>query len=152
MGKSKKVAIVIIGIIIGMIAYTGYSFTSEMHVFVKDSELLEKTDKESHYTMQLEVENPSLLVLPIGKSEFVITVEDENLGTGVLNSFIVLPLGKALVEGTFTADNEVLDTYEKDDSKSVNISVITKYDMIFTSLDIPFDYEPPQGQVREFIQ
>lgn len=152
MGKAKKVTIVIIAIIIGMIAYTGYSFTSEMHVFVKDSELLEKTDKESHYTMQLEFDNPSLLAMPIGKSEFVITVEDENLGSGVLNSFIVPPLGKALVEGTFTADNKVLDSYENSDSNSVKLSGVAKYDLMVTSLNVPFVYEPPQVQVREFIQ
>jgi len=34
----------------------------------------------------------------------------------------------------------------------VTISGVTKYDVFFTSIDVPFIYFPPEEQAREFIQ
>lgn len=152
MTKSKKIAVAILGISMIMISYSLYALTSEMPVSIKESELLESSDKGSLYNMQLEFENPSLLIFNVGRTSFTITVDEENLGSGALEPFIVPPLGKTIVEGTFLADNKVLDNYEKKESPSVKLSGITKYDMLFTSLDIPFTYQPPQEQAREFIQ
>lgn len=152
MGRSKKITVGILGVSIVMISYSLYALSSEMPVSIKESEFLERSDKGSLYNMQLEFENPSLLVLAVGKTIFMITVDEENLGSGTLDPFVVPPLGKTTVEGTFLADNEVLDNYEKNGSPSVKLSGITKYDILFTSLDVPFTYQPTQEQAREFIQ
>ena len=39
-----------------------------------------------------------------------------------------------------------------DESKSIKISGIIKYDLLITSIDVPFDYYPNEEQTRKFIQ
>jgi len=56
------------------------------------------------------------------------------------------PLSANLVEGTFTTKTS------SDEFKLVKISGIIKYDLLITSVDVPFDYYPNEEQTRKFIQ
>jgi len=56
------------------------------------------------------------------------------------------PLDSSNVKGTFHTDSNV-----NDESKSVNITGIIKYDLFVTSIDVPFVYYPTEEQTREFI-
>jgi hypothetical protein len=49
------------------------------------------------------------------------------------------------VKGTFHTDAN------SDESHSVKISGVTKYDLLVTSIDVPFVYYPTEEQAREFI-
>ena len=42
--------------------------------------------------------------------------------------------------------------YSQYESKSVKISGITKYDLLVTTIEVPFDYYPTDEQTRKFIQ
>ena len=68
------------------------------------------------------------------------------VGNGNLESFTLYPISSTHVEGSFTADNNL------DESKSVKISGIIKYDLLVTTLEIPFEYYPTKEQTRKFIQ
>ncbi len=151
--KHSKIAIIAIAMgAIGIFGYFQYVSVTQLNVSIKDSELMERTNAGSLYNMQLEFANPSLLTLNIGKTDFLISVEDENLGVGILEPSIVPAMGKVVAETPFLADNQVLDKYEKSDyTPSVKLSGITTYDLLFTSLDIPFTYYPTQEEAREFI-
>ena len=96
--------------------------------------------------IKLKFENPSLLTLPAGKTEFFVSYDDEIVGIGNLESFTLYPLSTSSVEGTFTANTS------SDESKSVKISGVIKYDLLVTSIDVPFDYYPNEEQTRKFIQ
>ena len=87
-----------------------------------------------------------MLTLPAGNIEFFVSYDNEVVGEGKLVSFTLYSLSSSLVEGTFTIKNI------SDESKSVKISGITKYDLLITSIDVSFDHYPNEEQTRKFIQ
>ena len=68
------------------------------------------------------------------------------VGKGDLESFTLYPISNTHVNGNFTTDPK------SDESKSVKISAIIKYDLLGIFIEIPFDYYPTNEQTRKFIQ
>lgn len=147
MKTSKKVLIVVL-VIASIFGYSQYASASQIAVIVTDSELLEQNENYSTYNLQLEFNNPSLLVLNAGKTEYSISVEDEKIGDGTLEPFVLPAMSKAVVDSVFQSEKK----YDSDDSSVVKISGVTKYDVFFTSIDVPFVYFPTEEQSRAFIQ
>jgi hypothetical protein len=149
MSRAKKGLIVLL-IIGSLFGYSQYAAATKIGVVVTESELLEKGAMGSTYNIQLEFNNPSLLMLNAGKTDFIISVEDEKVADGVLEPFVLPALSKIVVEGKYQTNQTPSD--EKDGKISpVTISGVTKYDLFFTSIDVPFIYFPPEEQAREFI-
>ncbi len=146
MSRAKKGLIVLL-IIGGLFGYSQYAAATQIGVVVTESELLEKNSIGSTYNLQLEFNNPSLLMLNAGKTDFIISVEDKKVAEGVLEPFVLPALSKVLVEGKYQTNHSPSD--EK--TSPVTISGVTKYDLFFTSLSVPFIYFPPEDQAREFI-
>ena len=86
------------------------------------------------------------MTLPAGKTEFFVFYDDKVVGEGHLESFTLYPISTSFVKGTFTTNPN------SDESKSVKISGIIKYDLLVTTIEIPFDYYPTKEQTRKFIQ
>ncbi len=149
MRASKKIGIIILFLGIGIFGYSQYISASNIGVIVTENEFLEKRDTVSVYNVQLEFENPSLLVLNAGETDFTITVEDTKIADGVLERFILSSMSKASVNGIYLKED--LIEVEENQSPTVKISGITKYDVFFTTLEIPFTYFPSDDQAREFI-
>ena len=149
MRVSKKIGIIILFLGIGIFGYSQYISASNIGVIVTQNEFLEKKDTVSVYNVQLEFENPSLLVLNAGETDFTITVEDTKIANGVLEPFILSSMSKATVNGIYLKEDqtEIVDNQ----SPTVKISGITKYDVFFTSIEIPFIYFLSADQAREFI-
>ena len=147
MKTSKKAFLVLLFLGVGVFSYSQYIAASNIGVNVTQNEFLEKNDNVSIYNVQLEFENPSLLVLNAGKTDFEITVEDKKIADGVLEPFVLSSMSKATVNGFYLKEDQPL----KEESLNIRISGITKYDIFFTSLDIPFIYYPTEDQAREFI-
>ena len=147
--KTRKKAIIIFAIVAGIFGFSQYASASQIGVTIAKNELLEQNGNEATYNMQLEFNNPSLLVLTAGKTDFVISVEDEKIGDGVLEPFVLPAMSKALVDGVYKSDRKYSDS---ENTPLVKISGVTKYDVLFTSLDVPFVYYPTEDQAREFIQ
>ncbi|HXV51151.1 MAG TPA: hypothetical protein VD689_03405 [Nitrosopumilaceae archaeon] len=147
--KTAKKAIIIFAIIAGIFGFSQYASASQIGVTIAKNELLEQNGNEATYNMQVEFNNPSLLVLTAGKTDFVISVEDEKIGDGVLEPFVLPAMSKALVDGIYKSDKKYSDS---ENTPLVKISGVTKYDVLFTSLDVPFVYYPTEDQAREFIQ
>jgi len=119
-------------------------------VIITQNQLLDQTNTKTLHNVQLEFTNPSLLMLNAGETEFVVALDGKILGNGVLEPFILPPMSKAVVDGKYLSDNINVDYDEK--SQVVEISGMTKYDVFFTSIDVPFSYYPTESQAREFIQ
>ena len=149
MRASKKISIIILFLGIGIFGYSQYISASNIGVIVTQNEFLEKKDTVSVYNVQLEFENPSLLVLNAGETDFTITVEDTKIANGVLEPFILSSMSKATVNGIYLKEDQT--EIEENQSPTVKISGITKYDVFFTSIEIPFIYFPSADQAREFI-
>jgi len=148
MKTSKKVLIILI-IGASLFGYSQYAFATQIGVTITQSELLEENGDITTYNLELEFDNPSLLMLNAGETEFTILVEDKKVGDGILKPFVLPAMSKVIVEGTYQAKNNV---YNSEELPHVQISGITKYDILFTSIDVPFIYFPPEEQAREFIQ
>ena len=149
MRRAKK-GLVVLLIIGSLFGYSQYAAATQIGVIVTESELLEKGAAGSTYNVQLEFNNPSFLMLNAGETDFIISVEDKKVADGVLEPFMLPPLSKVVVEGKYQTNQAPSD--EKDEKISpVTISGITKYDLFFASIDVPFIYFPPEEQAREFI-
>jgi len=146
MKSSKKAGIVVL-VLLGMsiFGYSQYASASQIGVSINQSELLNENEKGSNYNIELEFKNPSLLILTAGETEFFVISNDEIIGKGNLESFTLQPLDNSFVKGTFHTDAN------SDEAHSVKISGVTKYDLLVTSLDVPFVYYPTEEQAREFI-
>ncbi len=146
--KSSKKGGLIVLFVLGMsiFGYSQYASASQIGVSITQSELLNVNEQGSNYNIELLFENPSLLILTAGETEFFIIANNEMVGKGQLESFTLNPLDSSYVKGTFHTDSNA-----DEESQSVKISGVTKYDMFFTSIDVPFVYYPTEEQAREFI-
>ena len=140
----KKSVIILFFLVIGFLGYSQIQSASQISVNLSENAIINENDSE--YEIELEFTNPSLLTLPAGKSEFFVFYDNEIVGKGDLESFTLYPISSILVKGTFTTDTN------SDESKSVKISGIIKYDLLVTTIEIPFDYYPTKEQTRKFIQ
>lgn len=140
---------IIIAFVIGMsiFGYTQYALASQIGVVVIESNLIEKTDKGSAYNVELEFENPSLLILTAGDTDFFVIADGKTVGEGKLEPFTLPALGNSSVKGTFQTESNI----ESQEVPIVMISGITKYDVLFSTIDVPFVFYPTEEQAREFI-
>ena len=146
MKSSKKRGIIVLFILgMSIFGYSQYSSASQIAVSITQSELLSEDEKGSNYNIELKFENPSLLILTAGETEFFIMSNNEMIGKGQLEAFTLQPLDSSHVKGTFHTDSN------DKESQSIKISGVTKYDVFFTSIEVPFVYYPTEEQAREFI-
>ena len=147
METSKKVGIFVLCVLgISIFGYSQYASASQIEVSITESELVDKTEKGSNYNIELQFENPSLLILNAGETEFFVIANESMVGKGTLESFTLEPLSNSMVKGIFHTNSQ-----DSDNSQSVKITGVTKYDVLFTSIDVPFVYYPTEEQAREFI-
>ena len=140
----KKSTIILFLLVVSILGYSQYESVSKISVSIAENAIINEND--SNYKIELEFRNPSLLTLPAGETEFFVFYDNEMVGKGNLESFTLYPISSIYVEGTFTTDTN------SDKSKSVKISGITKYDLLITTIEVPFDYYPTDEQTRKFIQ
>ena len=147
MKSSKEKNIIILFLLfVSILGYSQYQSASEISVNISENTIINENKNNLNYKIELEFENPSLLTLPVGETKFFIFYDNEIVGKGDLESFTLYPISNSHVNGTFTTNQK------SDESKSVKISVIIKYDLLGTFIEIPFDYYPTNEQTRKFIQ
>ena len=140
---------VIIAFVVGMsiFGYSQYASASQIGVIITESDLVEKTELGSAYNVELEFDNPSLLILTAGETDFFVIADGETIGEGKLKPFTLPALGSSSVSGTFLTESII----ESEEVPIVKISGITKYDVLFSTIDVPFVFYPTEDQAREFI-
>jgi LEA14-like dessication related protein len=144
--SKKKSVIVLFLLLVSILGYSQYQSASEISVNISENTIINEDKGNLNYEIELEFKNPSLLTLPVGETKFFIFYDNEMIGKGNLESFTLYPISNSYVKGTFTTDQK------SDESKSVKISAITKYDLLGISIEIPFGYYPTDEQTRKFIQ
>ncbi|MSS86408.1 MAG: hypothetical protein EXS77_04580 [Nitrosopumilus sp.] len=140
----KKSIIILILLLLSIFGYSQFQLVSQISVSISENAINNEDDLNKK--IELKFTNPSLLTLPAGETEFFVFYDDEIVGKGNLESFTLYPISSVYVEGTFTTNSN------SDESKSVKISGITKYDLLFTTIEVPFDYYPTKEQTRKFIE
>jgi hypothetical protein len=147
MKTAKKGGIVILLLLcMSIFGYSQYASASQIGISINQSKLLDENENGSNYNVELQFENPSLLLLTAGETEFFVIANDKIIGKGKLEPFTLYPLDSSYVKGTFHTDSNT-----NDESVSIKISGVTKYDVFVTSLDVPFVFYPTEEQAREFI-
>ena len=147
MKSSKKGALIVLFVLgMSIFGYSQFASASQIEVSISQSELLNENENGSNYNIELQFENPSLLILTAGDTEFVIIADNEIIGKGQLEPFTLQPLASSYVKGTFHTNSD-----DGEESKSVKISGVIKYDIFFTTIDVPFVYYPTEEQARQFI-
>jgi len=147
MEKSRKAIIIVFVIGMSIFGYSQYASASQIGVVITESDLIEKTDLVSSYNVELEFENPSLLILTAGETDFFVIADGKTVGEGKLEPFTLPALGHSSVGGTFQTESNM----ESDETPIVKISGVTKYDVLFSTIEVPFVYYPTEEQAREFI-
>ena len=144
---SRKRGILVLFVLgVSIFGYSQYASASQIEVSITESELLDKTENGSSYNIELQFENPSLLILTAGETEFFVIANENMVGKGKLESFTLEPLSNSMVKGNFHTNSQ-----DSDKTQSVKITGVTKYNVLFTSIDVPFVYYPTEEQAREFI-
>jgi len=140
----KKAVIIVFLFLVSIFGYSQIQSASQISVTISENAIINENNSE--YEIKLKFTNPSLLTLPAGESKFFVYYDDEIVGKGNLESFTLYPISSTHVEGSFTTDNN------SDESKSVKISGVIKYNLLTATIEIPFDYYPTKEQTRKFIQ
>jgi hypothetical protein len=147
MNRSKKGIIIALIVGMGVFGYSQYASASQIGVMITDRDLIEKTDQGSSYNVKVKFENPSLLMLTTGETDFYVIADDKTVGEGTLDPFTLPAMGSISTTGILQTESR-----EKSDEASiVKVSGVTKYDIIFSTIDIPFVFYPTEEQAREFI-
>ena len=147
MNNSRKVIIIVFVLSMSIFGYSQYASATQIGVIITESDLIEKTDQGSLYNVELEFENPSLLMLTAGETDFFVLADGKTIGEGKLEPFTLPALGVSSTSGSFQTEPNI----ESQDVPVVKISGITKYDILFSTIDIPFVFYPTEEQAREFI-
>ena len=147
MKNSRKMLIIVLIIGIGVFGYSQYEMASQIKVVIIESDLIEENDQISSYNVKLEFENPSLLILTAGETDFFVIADDKTVGEGKLEPFTLPALSNKSVRGTFQTESNL----ESENLPIVKITGTTKYDVLFSTIDVPFVYYPTEEQAREFI-
>ena len=147
MNKPRKALIIAFVIGMSIFGFSQYASASQIGVTITESDLIEKTEQGSTYDVVLEFDNPSLLFLTAGETDFLIIADGKTIGEGQLEPFTLPALGSSLANGTFQTESN----NESEEVPVVMISGITKYDVLFSSIDVPFVFYPTEDQAREFI-
>ena len=142
----KKSVIILFLLLVVVLGYSQYQSVSQISVSISENTIINEDKNNLNYEIELEFKNPSLLTLPAGETEFFVFYDDEMVGKGNLKSFTLYPISSSFVDGTFTTNQN------SDESKYIKISGVTKYDLLITSIQVPFVYYPTEEQTRKFIQ
>ena len=120
--------------------YWQYAMATQLSVSVSGTE-----KQGSAYGLELRLDNPSLLHLAAGQTEFVVLADGRPVGNGTLSPFVLPGLESTTVDGTFWPDGGAPPGSE------IKISGTTKYDLLLTTVEVPFVLHPTAEQASEFI-
>ena len=154
MERRSKVIIIAVCVIaaVGIFAYSQYTSATHLSISILESKIIQRNDNNSLYNMTLQFQNPSLLPINVGQTDFIISINGENLGTGTLQALVIPPIGKISSQAPFTADNTILHKYDKSDNvPNIKLTGTSKYGISIISVNVPFTYYPTEQEAREFI-
>ena len=151
----KRTKIIVISIVVAAVSIFGvsqYLLVSQLHVSIIQSKVVDKTSLGTLYNLQLQFNNPSLLFLTVGRTSFAVAANGENLGNGVLQPSVIPAMGKTVAQTPFLANTAVLDKYNNTTNvPSLKLTGTSQYDVLFTTVSIPFTYYPTQDESKAFI-
>lgn len=154
--SGKEIAAIAAACIAGtslFLAYFSVEAAKNMDVSLYDSTIVSKDEQHTRYDTKLEFSNTSFVPLAVGSTDYTITVENNELGKGKIQPFILMPYTTTLVRSEFVADNEVLNKYGGEiPHEQTLLTGSSNYDLYLTTFTVPIDHQPTQEQVQKFVK
>lgn len=154
MTKRRRNAIVAVTVLagIGLLALFQIEVAKNTGIGLSEMQIMEKGADKTTYGLTLKFENPGVLPFVVGETRYSITVNGEKVGEGMIDPFILEPLGSKTVNSRFVAETHIIekyrDTFEEEDSR---IDGTSTYNLSLLSFEVPFDHEPTPDQMRQFF-
>lgn len=150
--RTKIIMISAIVAAVGVFGYIQYLSVSDIHISIVQSKVVQTTSEGTLYNLKIKFQNPSLLFLNVGQTNFAVSANGESLGTGVMQPSLIPAMGKVVSQTPFLANNAVLNKYKDTNNiPSLKMTGTSQYNVLFATVSIPFTYYPTQNQAREFI-
>ena len=132
-------------VVIALGAFGGWQYVAAtgISVSVEGSELIRSGEGGSTYALSIAVENPTVLPISVGKTDFVVREDGRDVGSGTIEAFVMPVMGSATVDGEY-----LLEAGASQGGSSVRIVGVTAYDVLFASISIPFEYDTEGGFIH----
>ena len=85
MSLKKKSAVILFFLLVGIIGYSQIQLASDISINLSENEIINESEMETNYKIELEFKNPSLLTLPAGETEFLFLMIIKLLGKEIWN-------------------------------------------------------------------
>ena len=76
----KKSTIILFLLLVSILGYSQYEYVSKISVSISENAIINEDKNNSNYKIELEFQNPSLLTLAAGETEFFVFYDDEMVG------------------------------------------------------------------------
>ena len=128
MERRSKIVIVVVCIIAvaGIFAYSQYLSATHLSISILESKVIQRNANNSLYNMTLQFQNPSLLPINVGQTDFVISINNENLGTGTLQPLVIPPMGKIASQAPFTEPVPAIFIYPAESRQDAALLVVRR--------------------------
>ena len=143
LGRKRK-AIIVTVIALTVFGGSQYIAATGITVEVVSSELVSTSQEGSMYTLQISVNNPTLLPITVGQTEFAVSANNQIVGNGFFESFVMPIMGGKIINGSY-----LVNSNSSQDSQSVKIIGTTEYSLLFGSISLPFEYDTSDGFIHQ---
>ena len=80
----KKSTIILFLLLVSILGYSQYESVSKISVSISENVIINEDKNNWNYKIELEFQNPSLLTLAAGETEFFVFYDDDMAGKGNL--------------------------------------------------------------------
>jgi len=138
----RRVAIMAV-VALGALGGWQYVAATGISVSIEGSELLGSDERGSVYALTVAVENPTIIPIAVGKTDFVVVEGGSDVGSGTIEAFVMPAMGSATAGGEY-----LLEAGAGGGGDAARIVGVTSYDVLFVSISIPFEYDTAIGFIH----
>lgn len=130
---------------IGALGGWQYVAATGISVSIAGSELLGSDERGSTYALTVAVENPTIIPIAVGKTDFVVVEGSRDVGSGTIEAFVMPAMGSTTAGGEYLLE---AGSGDGGGGQGARIVGVTSYDVLFASISIPFEYDTEIGFIH----
>ncbi|MCY4252117.1 MAG: hypothetical protein OXU86_01280 [Thaumarchaeota archaeon] len=141
---SRRRVVLMAVIALGALGGWQYVAATGISVSIAGSELVGSDERGSTYALTVAVENPTIIPIAVGKTDFVVVEGSRDVGSGTIEAFVMPAMGSTVAGGEYLLEAGSGGT----GSGGARIVGVTSYDVLFASISIPFEYDTAVGFIH----
>lgn len=132
--------------VVALAALGGWQYVAAtgISVSIAGSELLGSDERGSVYALTVAVENPTIVPIAVGRTDFVVVEGGSDVGSGTIEAFVMPAMGSATAGGEYLVEAGA----GGGGGEAARIVGVTSYDVLFVSISIPFEYDTEIGFIH----